>query len=265
MRARLGTVLAMATAAALGGAAEEAGPDLLVTARPGTLPIVLTAPHGGSARIPGVPERTEGVRLQDTLTLEVTEAVAARLEALAGARPHVVLARFHRRYLDANRAPAEALMDPRARPSYDAYHQAVRAAVAAARRNPRGGLLVDLHGQAADPETVHRGTRDGQTVRRLLAEQGPTALTGPDSLFGGLAAAGFTVFPGNTPPGEPAEARSFRGGHTVATYGSHHEDGLDAVQVEIGAALRRDPARRAALAEALAASLHRFHTRYLAR
>lgn len=242
----------------------KAQPIPLVRAERGTLPIVLTAPHGGTLPIPGVPERTSGVRVRDENTELVADHLWRRLHELTGARPHLVQAQFHRRFADANRPPEDAFEDERARPHYEAYHHGIRRAVREIReKSARGGLLVDLHGQSRDPETIHRGTLDGLTVKALLETHGADALTGEDSPFGHLKASGFTVFPDNTPPGEPPEAPAFRGGFAVATYGSHQADGIDAIQVEIGRALRRDPARRRQVVEALARGIAAYWRRYL--
>jgi N-formylglutamate amidohydrolase len=248
----------------LAGSVARAEPDTLVTALPGGLPILLTAPHGGSDAIPGVPPRLMGSVLQDARTDEITEGLADRLASLLGARPYTVMARFHRRYVDANRPPDEALESPEARPYYDAYHAAVRRFVDEIRdRYQDAAILLDVHGQAQAPDTVFRGTRDGLTVAGMLARRGVEALIGPKSILGRLGEGGYTVFPPNTPPGDPSEDARYFGGYTVTTYGSHNPDGIDAVQVELGSTLRMD-GRREQVADDLAQAIAVFYHEYLA-
>jgi hypothetical protein len=71
------------------------------------------------------------------------------------------------------------------------------------------------------------------------------------------------VFPANdVPPRGTAEDAGFKGGYTLFTYGSHQRDGLDAVQMEFGAAyVRKDVVARSArdAARAIAA----FYEAYL--
>ena len=223
----------------------------LVIARPGTLPILITAPHGGTLAIPGVPERTRGIRSRDTGTLEIALALEKQLEQALGERPHLVAARFHRKYLDANRVARDAYESDAARPAYDAYHDSIRGYVREMKaRFPEGAVLLDIHGQAQDPRVIHRGTRDGDTVFGLLRRHGEPALTGPLSLFGGMAARGLKVFPSGTPLGRPPEDPRWRGGHTVHAYGSG-QGGLQAIQIEYGLDLRHDPQVVAATAAAL--------------
>jgi N-formylglutamate amidohydrolase len=241
----------------------QTGVEGLIAIETGTLPIVLSAPHGGQEPIPGVPERKTGTRVSDEYTGEIASLVADELERELHARPSVVRALFHRKYLDANRAEAEALEDPGARPVYAAYHAAIRRFVdAARRRSPGRALLVDLHGQNKQPDALVRGIRDGKTVKALLARAGAEALVGSRSIFSGLSAAGYKIDPPLGAPGAK-ENRSFDGGYTVATYGSANADGIDAIQIEIGRELRHDPAPRKKLAHDLAVAIATFYRAYI--
>jgi N-formylglutamate amidohydrolase len=237
--------------------------SVLVFAQSGTLPIVLTAPHGGSSAVPGVPARTSGTTVQDTRTLELTEALRDRLAAILCERPYVVIAQFHRRFVDANRAEAEAYEHPDGRAPYRAYHQTIRDFVAEIRqRYPDGAILLDIHGQSEEPDRIHRGTRNGTSVTRLLARYGDDALVGRNSLLGQLAAAGYTVFPPITAPRDAREDPRWNGGYTVDAYGSHNPDGIDTIQLEIGRNFR-DEAAVGAMADQLANALATFSTTYV--
>jgi N-formylglutamate amidohydrolase len=236
--------------------------ERLVAAKAGNLPIVLTAPHGGGEAVPNVRVRQRGITGTDLSTFELAEALARHIERSVGAAPYVVAARFARKYIDANRDETEAFDSPHAKPVYEAYHARIRAFVVQIReRFPRGALLLDLHGQSEDPGVVHRGTRNGSTVTRLLKTHGPEALVGPTSVFGVVQHRGYTVFPPNTPLGTPPEDRRYGGGFTVQTYGSGKPDGIDAIQVEVGRALRTDAAFIASLGDGIVA----FYRAYLQR
>ena len=245
---------------------EAVRPSDLVRAMRGPLPLVITVPHGGTARIPGAVERTSGVRKRDVATLEIAVLTALRVAQTTGRKPYLVGALFHRKDADANRDAAEGTASPAAAAEHAAYHGAVRAYVDEVRRTFGAGLLVDVHGQAVLPDAVIRGTRNGQTVKRLLAARGAVALTGPDGLCGRLAAGGMIVVPPNEGGDEPASGdeddglareRLLAGGHTVERYGSHRDDGIDAVQLELGSRLRE---RVEALAKSLADALVAFLT-----
>jgi N-formylglutamate amidohydrolase len=248
--AGLGSGLALLAAAA-GATAAEPGDFLVVQA--GALPMILTAPHGGTAMISDVPARTHGVTSRDAHTLEIAQDVSARVASLLGAAPYLVAARFSRKQIDANRAEVEALESDAARPVYRAYHGAIRRFAAEIReRFPDGALLIDIHGQSSDGSVIFRGTQDGRTVPRLLARHRIEVLTGPNSILGALATAGYAVVPPNTPLRRPRESAAYRGGFTVQTYSADPDIGLDALQIELGIALRSRPALAEDLAQAIA-------------
>ena len=227
--------------------------DTMILTREGRLPVLITVPHGGNRAPPAVPFHRRGTTVTDAGTIEVAQALAKHIERNLGAPPYLVAALFSRRHIDANRPVDTAYESSAARPFYDAYHQAISRYVAQIREQfPQGALLIDIHGQGAEANVVHRGTRNGATVAALLRRHGQGALTGPQSLLGALAARGYRVFPPNTPPGTPPEHRGYSGGHSVHFYGSASAAGIDAIQLELGRALRNDERFTAALGEAVA-------------
>jgi N-formylglutamate amidohydrolase len=215
-------------------------PPFLVV-RQGQLPIIITAPHGGRDSVPGAALREKGVpfrvvTVRDENTLELAQKLASALESRLGRAPHLIAAQFERKYIDANRPAAEAYEPPGAgstREIYSAYHGAIASAHAQVRRQFGRGLLIDLHGQGQDAGTLFRGTQNGATVRQLLGKAGMNGLTGPQSLFGVLAAKGYPVFPGIG--SSERENPAYNGGHTVRTYGG---GAVDAIQLEFGLSAR---------------------------
>src|SRR5690606_24459729 len=122
----------------------------------GTLPIIISVPHGGRKEVPGVPVRlgkglTNFHTVRDENTAEMTERFIAELEKLLGARPWVVVARFERKYLDVNRPREEGYESEKARPYYDLYHDSLAAACKAVKKKFGRGILLDIHGQAVHP------------------------------------------------------------------------------------------------------------------
>lgn len=212
----------------------------LVAAQEGTLPVILSAPHGGTGDVPGVPPRKgEGlakggrgfVASRDAGTEELTYALAEAIEKRTGKKPYFVVARFHRKYLDANRPAEVGLEHPGARPVYEAYHQTLAHYCRAVKQTYGRGLLLDVHGHGSEKGTIYRGTQNGKTVTLLRRRFGESAHTGPKSFFGLLAANGCSVFPVE---GAAKERAGYTGGHIVRTYGSHEAHGIDAMQLEFG-------------------------------
>ena len=190
----------------------------------GTLPVLVACPHGGDAEPPGVPPR-KGSEVpaacdfedaRDLNTREIAEGVAQRMLEICGEAPYVVIAGWHRKFIDANRSRECAFKAEAAAPFYDEYHATLRAFVDEIRAENGGvGLLFDIHGTAGiagDPaDIVYLGTANGETVARLLAAD-PLALFRRRSLRGYLEAAGHAVSPRR--PGDPEEP-TLSGGFTV--------------------------------------------------
>jgi N-formylglutamate amidohydrolase len=230
----------------------------------GGLPLILSAPHGGREPIPGVALR-RGVGVaqfttgRDSNTDELAELLAGKLGDRLGSKPFVVIARFDRKFIDVNRPPSGAYESPAAKPYYDAYHRALAESAEKVRAQWGGGLLLDLHGQGAEKESIYRGTDNGETVRALVQRHGKEAIAGPKSIFGQLAAKGYKVLP--DPNGGERE-RHYVGGYTARTYGSHRGTKIDAIQLEIGTRLR-EKANLERTASDLAQAIEVFARQYL--
>jgi N-formylglutamate amidohydrolase len=224
-------------------AAERRASARLVAIESGMLPIILSAPHGGSDPIPGVALR-RGVGVaqfstgRDHNTGELAERIAARLQERLGAKPFLVIATFDRKYADANRPIEDAYEAEEARPYYDAYHRALREHCQEVSERWGAGLLLDIHGQNTDVDAIFRGTDNLKSVMALERRFGTTALLGPNSIMGYLERSGYKVIPAN---GDSKREQRYSGGYTTRTYGSHRGTAIDAIQLEFGSSLRSRP------------------------
>lgn len=211
--------------------------DLIETIE-GDLPIVITAPHGGTQAIPGSPERSnkdlpQFVTVLDTRTDELARQTAKQIEKLFGKKPWVVIAKFARKYADANRPEKYGAESDEAREQHKLYHEAIRHAVDSVRAKFGKGILLDIHGQGAEKDTVFRGTQNLKTVTGLSDD----VLFGPKSFLGALESEGVKVFPAMKDAHEKENSK-FDGGYTVQTYGLNQKDGIAAIQLEFGASYR---------------------------
>jgi N-formylglutamate amidohydrolase len=245
----------------------------LVSRHPGTLPVILSCPHGGGEQPEDVPdERDESnsdcrpvKKKSDLHTREITTGVAQRLLDIFGEAPYVVIAEFHRKYIDANREEGCAYDVLAAKQYYDEYHNTLRSFVDEIRAETGGvGLLFDIHGTLVieeDPADLYLGTDNKKSVARLL-QFDPQAMWRRRSLRGflGPEAAGYEISPKRP---DQAENNEVDGGHTLRTYGSSTPNGIDAIQLEIAAPIRNDNDLRAAFIENLAYAIGNFATRYV--
>ncbi|MGH7872333.1 MAG: hypothetical protein ACREQO_08955 [Candidatus Binatia bacterium] len=238
--------------------------DDLVAVQQGNLPIILSAPHGGYRTIPDVPARRGiGVRQfvtqRDNNTAELTRLIAIKLSAQLGAAPFTVIAEFERKYVDANRAAANAYESAAAKYYYDAYHRALADVAERLRRQWGFGIWFDIHGQSAENAGIYRGTDNRKSVVALERRSGSQALIGPKSVFGQLQAEGYKVFPAL---GEQGRETLYAGGFTTQTYGSHRGTAIDVMQLELGGDLRKKAALDRTAAD-LAQAIESFAKEYL--
>ncbi|MDD4871001.1 MAG: BPL-N domain-containing protein [Kiritimatiellae bacterium] len=208
-----------------------------VISREGSLPIIISAPHGGSLAFPGVVARTGGNEVkQFAIARDVsTDVLALELSAAllrdTGKAPFLVVAKISRKYVDLNRAEKDAFESPSLREVYEAYHSALEKYCRQVARKWGGGLLLDIHGQGVRSDSIFRGTRNGATTALLLKKFGAKVLTGTQGFQGLLEAKGFKVIPSSD--SEDKESR-FNGGYIVGKYGENGNYGIDAIQLEFG-------------------------------
>ncbi|MFT3881668.1 MAG: N-formylglutamate amidohydrolase [Gemmatales bacterium] len=208
-----------------------------VTIKPGTLPIIISAPHGGTVAIPGIKERQGGTEIAqfvtvrdintDLLAQQLADALAKKLDG----QPYLVVAKFSRKYIDANRPAQGAYESKEAKPIYDAYHGALEKACKEVKTKWGRGLLIDVHGQAVRADAIFRGTQNGKTTTLLTQRFGSNAIPGPKGFQGMLEAKGYAMLP---PSSSNEKETKFNGGYIVQNYGSHTGYAIDAIQLEFG-------------------------------
>jgi N-formylglutamate amidohydrolase len=251
----------------------------LVTRHRGTMPIILTCPHDGTETPAGVTERREASnppecfqfrKGTDTNAATITEGVATAILNATGLSPYVVIARFARKFIDANRGEACAFQDDHAKPFYDEYHDRISGYVGQIlEQNDNRGFLFDIHGtggDAGDPADIYLGTANGATLvpgfdrRKLFMQHGIQGLLKwarhrVPAPGGGTAGFQYVVSPATD---SAAETPGLTGGFTVRHYGSR----LNSIQIEIVTALRNEVEKRALLIEDLASILVNFVRRH---
>lgn len=251
--------------------------------RPGTLPVVLSAPHGGSIEPTSIPDRSGPgiVTVRDSRTIETTLAASDALEELTGERPHVVISHLRRTKLDPNREIGEAALgDADAERAWREYHDLIDMAKDAVTEDRGAGLYLDMHGHGHEVQRLELGYLlsgdqldtledadldglDGQgtSLAGLAARtDAPFSgiLRGPDSFGGLLETGGVPSVPSPRWPGPeidtiPGDEPYFSGGYSTRRHGSVGGDPIDGIQIEHNfRGIRETPQARAAYAEVLA-------------
>lgn len=254
---------------------------------PGDAPVVIIAPHGGTLRPTGLPDRNcAGCETSNDLeTQALARLLVERFHAATGRRPHLVVNRLHRVKFDANRDMDEATGGSATlRAPWNWLHTAVDSAKATVQRQHGRGLVIDLHGHAhaiarlelgylldgavlrtSDTDLTTSGALQQSSLARLardthiVADRGAALLRGPRSLGTLLDAKGFAAVPSTSDPAPRTGEPFFEGGYNTRRHGSLSGGALDAIQIEApNVGVRDTEANRVRFAEALAQSLRTY-------
>lgn len=233
-------------------------PDLetYIEVRGGTLPIILTVPHGGTLKPSNVLARRYGVTGMDANTIQLSEMIIEELEKRHGGRPHAIISRLHRTKLDPNREVKEAAQgDPTAEAAWRRFHDGAKAACISVMKKHGMGLLLDIHGhrhldqrvelgylvkadmlKRTDAELNADAALIASTSIRDLDKRSPQSfaelLRGPQSLGGLLELRGFRCLPSPSKANPGILAGYFSGVYDVAAHGSRDGGTVSAIQVE---------------------------------
>jgi hypothetical protein len=252
---------------------------------PGNLPLIFSAPHGGTLTPLEIPDRTAGdcaaaeafVTGPDWNTQPLTRAILNAFHSRTGKYPHVIINRLHRSKLDANRTiAAGACSDPEARLAWNEYHEYIQLAKERVRAEYGRGWYTDVHGHGHSVQRLELGhmlsaadLRQTDTVLDASAayeQQSSFAsfsqvsplsfaalLRGATGLGTLLANAGYRSVPSAPDPAPLAGQPYFTGGYNTATHGCGSGGNICGVQIEHHyAGVRDTAANRSAYAAALA-------------
>ena len=251
----------------------------------GDLPIIITAPHGGSLTPAEIPDRTGTpiTTVRDTNTEELLRTIGTVFATEAGGRPHIIIVRLRRTKLDANREIEEAAKGNRlAERAWIEFHSFVEAAKQAVVDRHGTGFYIDLHGHGHEIPRLELGyllekedlalsdaaldtpDREQESSIRTLSEASPASfveiLRGAASLGALFESEGFPAVPSVSAP-NPGGDPYFDGGYNTERHGSSDGGAISGVQIETHfVGVRDTQASREAFARALASVL----TEYLA-
>jgi hypothetical protein len=209
-----------------------------VTIFEGTLPLVISIPHGGSQSPPGTPNREAGSKLRDLYTMEFGLALRDAIALRTGGSPFLVASELHRSKFDPNRELEEASGGGvRATAAWMEYHAAIEALTSQATTIGSGNALyLDLHGHGHETPWIELGYGVSKAQLALPDEELSDSawLRGPQSLGAFLQAAALQAVP--SPDIPHADGRPyFNGGYSIRR---HRGNGLRSIQIELPRSMR---------------------------
>jgi len=230
----------------------------------GNLPIIISAPHGGSIAPTDIPDRTCGTLGLDTRTQTLIREIEYEIFQLTGGYPHIIINRLSRDKIDVNRDIDEATCgNAEAVPYWEEWHKFIDSAEAIVVRDWAKGLYIDLHAHghtiqrqewgyllSSDdlvstdatlnlPSYVERSsirTLAGSNLNNLTHAQ---LIRGATSIGTMLANLGIPSVPSSQIP-SPGSDPYFSGGYNTQRHGSMDGGTIDGVQIETSSSVRID-------------------------
>jgi hypothetical protein len=258
--------------------------------QPGSLPIIIAAPHGGTLMPVEIPDRncTGCTYVLDANTEELARTMADAIEFRLGCRPHLIINRLHRRKLDANRDLAEAADgNALAEQAWHDFHHFIQAAKDTSAARSGRGFFIDLHGHGHTiqrlelgyllfgselalsdsvlntPTYINYSSIRGLALNNLQGHTHAQLLRGPYSLGTLFEENLYPAVPSAPAPFPGAGQPYFSGGYNTERHGSIDGGPVDAVQIECNfTGVRQSAAARFAFAQAAAEVLETFLQQY---
>ena len=249
----------------------------------GNLPLIITAPHGGTDSASALPNRTYGTTSTDLNTAELSRAIRTACFNRFGRWPHVIICRVPRTKIDCNREIEEGAQGVAATEAvWNEYHNLILMAKDAVTSSYGRGLLIDIHGHGhtlqrmevgynLSTATLNRNSfylsdKNSSCVRELANRTRVSfeeLIRGSYSLGTLLDARGYPSVPSLALPNpgkdtSGADNEYFSGGYTVETYGtiSPNTGTINAIQIESNyTGVRDTSSNRAAFAADLTDAL----------
>lgn len=248
----------------------------------GTLPIVVSVPHGGDLTPSSMPDRTcnSPVYARDMYTIELAQQLDSAFMNITGGRPHIIYNNLHRKKLDCNRNLEDgACGNPGAITAWNEFNDFIRMAQQEARSQYNGDIFyVDLHGHGNPIQRIELGYLlydyelqrpdhqldkskyvDYSSIQDLVGNNvngfsHSQLLRGDFALGTLLGNEGFPSVPSAQIPSPGMSSNYFSGGYNTATHTSYAiGNTVNGVQIECNYEGVRDSyASRRAFAYALA-------------
>jgi len=249
---------------------------------PGDLPLIISAPHGGSLTPNEIPDRTYGVMTTDDFTLETALAIRSAVWAYSGHYPHVIVSYLKRTKLDPNRSIDEAAQgNAFAEQAWYEYHNFIDRAEDSVSTRFGKGFYIDIHGHGhpihrlelgyllsasvlnKSDQTLNNGGYASESSIRALAEQADMdfagLLRGYYSLGSLIARQGIRAVPSKDEPNPGSGNPYFSGGYSTKRHGSRDGGRISGVQIEAYRnGLRDTPENRAKYARALTLAINQY-------
>jgi len=131
-----------------------------IEVKSGNMPLVISAPHGGTLTPNEIPDRTcpDITTVTDSNTDDLAFELQHQINEQFGMEPYIVVALISRKKIDLNRNIQEASCgNSITKKIWNTYHDYVEKAIAKAVKEHGGVIFIDLHGHGHDNQRLELG------------------------------------------------------------------------------------------------------------
>ncbi|TFG30466.1 MAG: hypothetical protein EU532_00750 [Promethearchaeota archaeon] len=215
----------------------------------GSLPLIISVPHGGTLECKDIPKRMSGIMGIDKGTIKLAEDLILKIEVLSlnyfpkKMTPSYIISKVRRSKLDLNRKETEAFFPNSllAKNIYHYYHKKIRELINYNLKLHNYSLLIDIHG--FEKHKRPSGYRD---VEIVLGTQNlstfylePVPIRDRDKNLRGAIIKKFLQLNIPIAPGHPRRREYIlMGGYITQKYGISKISGSQSMQIEFSDRIR---------------------------
>lgn len=223
--------------------------DKYITFEKGSIPVILSVPHGGTLECESVPKRLNGILGIDKGTIQFTQQLISYIKKISkkkfytSMRPSYIILKITRSRIDLNREKSKAFIQNSsiAKKIYQFYHKKLKELILDNINAFDDSLLLDIHGF----ETSNRpsGFRDVDVIlgtnnlKTFFAKPIPKKFWGDN--IRGIIIKKFIELNIPIAPGHPRRREyALAGGYITQTYGSSNIPKSKTMQIEFSERVR---------------------------
>ena len=209
----------------------------------GTLPLIISVPHGGTFEPQSVPTRSTGILGIDKATYEISHYLINHIKDKSERLPSYIISKVRRSKIDLNRSETEAYNSNSALASkiYQLYHRKIKEFISDNLKTFKYSLLIDIHG--FEKHKRPSGYRDVELILGTdnLASifSKPVPIKDRDKNIRGkiikkFLNLGIPIAPGHLRRKEYV----LTGGYIIRQYGASNISGSQTIQIEFSDRIR---------------------------
>jgi len=215
----------------------------------GTIPLIISVPHGGKLECNDIPKRLTGILGIDKGTIELARDLMEYFENIAykdgfvGKKPSYIISNVRRNKIDLNRSEDKAhdINSSLARQIYQFYHDKIRQLITENLKIFHYSLLIDIHGfeshkrpQGYRDVDVILGTDNLKTMFSTLVPKKNWNKNIRGKIINKFLEINIPIAPGR----QRREEYVLKGGFTVLKYGASEIPNSQAIQIEFSDRIR---------------------------